>query len=90
MTDPRTTTRNGSHASGGRNDNLSASASAGAAKAKDFASDVVDQGAEYVEQAQDVAVEKLGELEKSIRRNPIQAAAIAAGIGFVVALLARR
>ncbi len=58
--------------------------------AKEFASDAVDQGAEYAQQAQDAAAEKLGEIESAIRRNPLQAAAIAAGIGFVFALIARR
>ena len=42
------------------------------------------------EQVQDKAKETLGDVEAAIRRNPLQAAAIAAGIGFVLALLARR
>ena len=67
MTDARTQSPNGAYASGGKYQDATA------AKAKEFASDVVDQGSEYMEQAQDVAIEKLGELEKSIRRNPIQA-----------------
>jgi len=59
-------------------------------KARDYADQAIHQGTEYAERAQDVAAEKLGELEASIRRHPLQAAAIAAGVGFVLALLARR
>jgi ElaB/YqjD/DUF883 family membrane-anchored ribosome-binding protein len=43
-----------------------------------------------VEDAQDKAMEKLGDVEAAIRRNPTQAAAIAAGIGFVVGLILSR
>ncbi len=46
--------------------------------------------AETVEQAQTLAQEQYDKLAASIRRNPLQAAGIAAGIGFVLALLARR
>jgi ElaB/YqjD/DUF883 family membrane-anchored ribosome-binding protein len=41
-------------------------------------------------QAQHVAQEQLDRLAETIRRRPIQATGIAAGIGFVLALLARR
>ena len=43
-----------------------------------------------VEDVQDKAMEKLGDVEAAIRRNPSQAAAIAAGIGFVVGLILSR
>jgi ElaB/YqjD/DUF883 family membrane-anchored ribosome-binding protein len=43
-----------------------------------------------VEDVQDKAKEKIGDLEASIRRNPSQAALIAAGMGFVVGLLLSR
>ena len=43
-----------------------------------------------VEDAQDKAMEKLGDVEAAIRRNPSQAAMIAAGIGFVVGLILSR
>jgi ElaB/YqjD/DUF883 family membrane-anchored ribosome-binding protein len=43
-----------------------------------------------MEQAQDFAQDQYDKLTTSIRRNPLQAAGIAAGIGFVLALLARR
>jgi ElaB/YqjD/DUF883 family membrane-anchored ribosome-binding protein len=43
-----------------------------------------------VEDAQDKAMEKLGDVEAAIRRNPSQAAMIAAGIGFFVGLILTR
>jgi ElaB/YqjD/DUF883 family membrane-anchored ribosome-binding protein len=43
-----------------------------------------------VDQAQSLAQDQYDKLTASIRRNPLQAAGIAAGIGFVLALLARR
>ena len=43
-----------------------------------------------VDQAQTLAQVQYDKLTASIRRNPLQAAGIAAGIGFVLALLARR
>ena len=42
------------------------------------------------EQVQDKATEKLADVEAAIRRNPSQAAMIAAGIGFVVGLILTR
>ena len=56
----------------------------------DLASTAQDKFNETVEQAQNLAQEQYDKLEASIRRNPLQAAGIAAGIGFVLALLARR
>ena len=43
-----------------------------------------------VDQAQTMAQGQYDKLTASIRRNPLQAAGIAAGVGFVLALLARR
>jgi ElaB/YqjD/DUF883 family membrane-anchored ribosome-binding protein len=43
-----------------------------------------------VDQAQTLAQDQYDKLTASIRRNPLQAAGIAAGVGFVLALLARR
>jgi ElaB/YqjD/DUF883 family membrane-anchored ribosome-binding protein len=43
-----------------------------------------------VEDVQDKAMEKIGDVEASIRRNPTQSALIAAGIGFVVGLILTR
>ncbi len=42
------------------------------------------------EDVQDKAVEKLSDIEAAIRRNPTQAALIAAGVGFVVGLILSR
>jgi ElaB/YqjD/DUF883 family membrane-anchored ribosome-binding protein len=42
------------------------------------------------DQTPTLAQDQYDELIASIRRNPLQAAGIAAGIGFVLALLARR
>ncbi len=43
-----------------------------------------------VEDIQDKAKEKVGDMEAAIRRNPSQAALIAAGIGFVFGLILSR
>lgn len=40
--------------------------------------------------AQDQMKQKLGSIESSIRKNPTQAALIAAGVGFVVGLIITR
>jgi ElaB/YqjD/DUF883 family membrane-anchored ribosome-binding protein len=53
-------------------------------------SETQDKFNETVERAQALAQEQYDKLAASIRRNPLQAAGIAAGIGFVLALLARR
>jgi len=42
------------------------------------------------EQVQEKAVEKLGDVEAAIRRNPSQAALIATGVGFVLGLIISR
>jgi len=54
----------------------------------DLANTAQDKFNETVEQAQ--ALAPYDKMAASIRRNPLQAAGIAAGIGFVLALLARR
>jgi ElaB/YqjD/DUF883 family membrane-anchored ribosome-binding protein len=56
----------------------------------DLTNTAQDKFNETVEQAQALAQEQYDKLAASIRRNPLQAAGIAAGIGFVLALLARR
>jgi len=60
------------------------------AKAQDAVNDAVDHGREAVEHATDYASDALVDLERRIRREPLKSAAIAAGAGFVLALLARR
>lgn len=56
----------------------------------DIASAAQDKVSDTIDQAQAIAQEQYDKLTHSIRRNPLQAAGIAAGIGFVLALLARR
>ena len=43
-----------------------------------------------VNRAQDAAMETANEAEEAIRRNPLQAVAIAAGLGFLFGVLTRR
>jgi ElaB/YqjD/DUF883 family membrane-anchored ribosome-binding protein len=43
-----------------------------------------------VEDVQDKAMEKVGDIEAAIRRNPSQSALIAAGIGFIAGLILSR
>jgi ElaB/YqjD/DUF883 family membrane-anchored ribosome-binding protein len=59
-------------------------------QARDLANAAQDKLSDTVGQAQDFAQEQYDKLAASIRRNPLQAAGIAAGVGFVLALLARR
>ena len=56
----------------------------------DMASAAQDRIVETVDQAQALAQDQYDKLVVAIRRSPLQAAGIAAGIGFVLALLARR
>jgi ElaB/YqjD/DUF883 family membrane-anchored ribosome-binding protein len=56
----------------------------------DLASAAQDKFSDTVDQAQALAQDQYDKLVLNIRRNPLQAAGIAAGIGFVLALLARR
>lgn len=58
--------------------------------ARELASNAQERLSDTVESAQALAQEQYDKLAASIRRNPLQAAGIAAGIGFVLALLARR
>ncbi len=59
-------------------------------QARDVANAAQDKFNETVESAQALAQDQYDKLAANIRRNPLQAAGIAAGIGFVLALLARR
>jgi ElaB/YqjD/DUF883 family membrane-anchored ribosome-binding protein len=63
---------------------------AATATASNLANAAEDKISDTVEQAQALAREQYDKLAASIRRNPLQAAGIAAGVGFVLALLARR
>jgi ElaB/YqjD/DUF883 family membrane-anchored ribosome-binding protein len=55
-----------------------------------LASTAQDKINSAVDQTQTMAQDQYDKLTASIRRNPLQAAGIAAGVGFVLALLARR
>ena len=59
-------------------------------KARRVASDAADASMQMVEAARDQALSMERDLERQIRANPIQAVAIAAGVGFLFALLTRR
>ncbi len=56
----------------------------------DLASSAQDKVTSTIDSAQELAREQYGNLTLAIRRNPLQAAAVAAGIGFVLALLVGR
>jgi ElaB/YqjD/DUF883 family membrane-anchored ribosome-binding protein len=58
----------------------------GGAAAKSAAHDM----SAAVEGASELAQEKIDSMANYVRRNPLQATAIAAGVGFVFALIARR
>ncbi len=59
-------------------------------KAHDMVNEAMEQGHEAAAEVKDFASETLLNLERRIREKPLQSAAIAAGVGFVLALLARR
>jgi ElaB/YqjD/DUF883 family membrane-anchored ribosome-binding protein len=59
-------------------------------KARRAANDAADASYQMVEAAKDQAISLEQDLERQIRANPIQSVAIAAGVGFVLALLSRR
>jgi ElaB/YqjD/DUF883 family membrane-anchored ribosome-binding protein len=59
-------------------------------KARRVANDAADASMQMVEAARDQALSMEKDLERQIRTNPIQAVAIAAGVGFLFALLTRR
>jgi ElaB/YqjD/DUF883 family membrane-anchored ribosome-binding protein len=55
-----------------------------------IAKDVTRKASAAVDQAGEMAQERLESMAAYVRRNPLQATAIAAGVGFVFALIARR
>ena len=59
-------------------------------EAADAVKDASRKASAAVEQASEMAQEKLDNMAAYVRRNPLQSTAIAAGIGFVFALIARR
>jgi ElaB/YqjD/DUF883 family membrane-anchored ribosome-binding protein len=66
------------------------SGSSSSSTVNDLAGAAQDKFSDTVDQAQALAQDQYDKLVLNIRRNPLQAAGIAAGIGFVLALLARR
>lgn len=69
---------------------FSRTASAAAETAKEFADSAEEKQSETAEQVRAFAKDQYDGLGVAIRRNPLQAAGIALGIGFALALLARR
>ena len=72
-------------------------AAVGSEKAEDYrhrvrraTNDAADASMQMVEAAREHAVSLERDLERKIRTKPLQAVAMAAGVGFVLALLARR
>lgn len=65
-------------------------ATAAAGTVSELANAAQDKLSETVDQAQALAHDQYDKLATAIRRNPLQAAGIAAGVGFVLALVARR
>lgn len=59
-------------------------------KARRAANDAADASLQMVEAARNQAVSLERDLERQIRTNPIQSIAIAAGVGFLFALMTRR
>lgn len=59
-------------------------------KARRAASDAADASLQAVEAARAQAASLERDLERQIKSNPIQAVAVAAGVGFLFALLTRR
>ncbi len=65
-------------------------AAASTGSVSDLASAAQERLSDTVDQAQALAQDQYDKLTVTIRRNPLQAAGIAAAVGFVFALLARR
>jgi ElaB/YqjD/DUF883 family membrane-anchored ribosome-binding protein len=59
-------------------------------KARRAASDAADSSRQMMEAAQKQALTWERDLERQIRTNPLQSVAIAAGVGFLFALMTRR
>lgn len=59
-------------------------------RARRVANEAADASMQMVEAAREQALSYERDLERQIRTNPIQSVAIAAGVGFLFALLTRR
>ena len=76
----------GQSASSQARDTIERAGDNAAATAKNVGRDV----SSAVGQAADMAQEQLDGMSKYVRKNPLQATAVAAAVGFVFALIARR
>ena len=52
--------------------------------------DLKERAADYLEQGKQTAAEMAGAIEQQIRKRPVEAVAVAAGIGFALGLLWNR
>lgn len=59
-------------------------------RAEQLASKAAGKAEDAVEQVQSAAKEQFDQLEKTIRRNPVASVSIAAGVGLLLAIIARR
>ena len=59
-------------------------------KAEDIGNDIRKAATNTAERAEAMATAQFDKVETAIRRNPVAATGIAAGIGFFLAILARR
>lgn len=55
-----------------------------------LAGDVASVGSHQIDNAQSIAKAAMAEVEASVKRNPLSALAIAAGVGFLYGVLTRR
>lgn len=63
---------------------------AGGQAAEQVIDDIKRQAADYVQQGKETAAEMAAAIEQQIRKRPVEAAAVAAGIGFALGLLWNR
>jgi ElaB/YqjD/DUF883 family membrane-anchored ribosome-binding protein len=55
-----------------------------------LSSTIARLGGKQIERAQDTAVDAFKQADEAIRRNPLNAIAIALGLGFLIGILTRR
>jgi ElaB/YqjD/DUF883 family membrane-anchored ribosome-binding protein len=90
-TGTQTRTRATKRNAGGRDaDDLAKQIDAIRADVQNLTSTVTRIAGKQINRAQDKALETAQEAEEAIRRNPIQAVAIAVGLGFLFGILTRR
>lgn len=57
---------------------------------KEQGRDIKEKASDFMHEAKEKAVDQFDRVERMIRRNPMAAVGVAAGVGFMLALLARR